>query len=451
VVVANAKILNAESINHRDAFNLISSSSVVVTNCVIQGSDDAMVLKSDFALGQKINSQNIHIMNCQILSTENNALQFGSETIGDFHDITWAHLQIGGAGKAGIGITSNDGSIIDGVTYDDITMSNCACPIFIKLSNQDRPSSDPHPVGRIRNISINNVIATHSTLFNRTNTSTINGWFDGTNTIIPIENITFNKVSVSNIGSQPASAATNDPPRTESWQPQSFGKWPSYGWYLRYARNISFTNCQAHFDINDDRPTVVVESCTNVLFDTFKADVGGASPYDMRFTNTLNFQVTNSASTSNASLRLLVTNATSASIVSPPYFNPADGIYAGTQSVIIACSATDAAIRYTTDGSTPTSTSGTLFSGPVLISSETVLLAVAYRGGMVDSSVNTAIYYYPGTFPLPPPPPAAAIVRLRGRIYSVHALRCPRRYPERRQHQRRTLGGAAGHRRRAIH
>ena len=34
-----------------------------------------------------------------------------------------------GAGKAGIGITSQDGSVIDGLTYDNITMSNCACPI----------------------------------------------------------------------------------------------------------------------------------------------------------------------------------------------------------------------------------------------------------------------------------------------------------------------------------
>ena len=30
-------------------------------------------------------------------------------------------------------------------------MSGCATPIFIKLDDQNRPSSDPHPIGRIRN------------------------------------------------------------------------------------------------------------------------------------------------------------------------------------------------------------------------------------------------------------------------------------------------------------
>ena len=68
-----------------DGFNLIDSSYVVVTNCNIQGSDDGMVIKSDYALGKKIGGSNIHVVNCQITSTENNALQIGSETVGRFY------------------------------------------------------------------------------------------------------------------------------------------------------------------------------------------------------------------------------------------------------------------------------------------------------------------------------------------------------------------------------
>ena len=84
MLVAEANILES---NARDGFNLIDSSMVVVTNCNIQGSDDGMVIKSDYALGQKIGGSNIHIVNCQITSTENNALQIGSETVGNFTDI----------------------------------------------------------------------------------------------------------------------------------------------------------------------------------------------------------------------------------------------------------------------------------------------------------------------------------------------------------------------------
>ncbi len=388
MLVTGAQILES---NARDGFNLISSSHVWVTNCVIQGSDDSMVLKSDYALGQKINSQDIHIVNCQILSTENNALQFGSETVGDFRNVTWSNIIIGGAGKAGIGITSQDGSVIDGVTYDNIIMSNCACPIFLKLDYRTTDSPNPS-VGRIRNISINNVVATHSTLFNRTNTSTINGYWDGANTYIPIENITFNNVNVSNIGNNPASMVTNNPAENQDWQPQNFGKWPCYGWYLRFCRNISFTNCQTHFDNNDDRAAVVTETTTNIVFNGLVSDVGAASPYDMSFRDTAGYEVFNAVATNSTPLRQNVTNSTTAAIVLPPYFTPGDGIYATAQSVTMASGTAGAVIYYTTDGSTPASTNGSQYAGPVSIAPGTVLKAIATSSGVPDSAVNTAIY-----------------------------------------------------------
>jgi len=402
--VANMQILNAFANQHRDAFNLIDSSDVIVSNCVIQGSDDAMVLKSTYALGRKIGGHHIHIMNCQILSTQNNATQFGSETVGDFSDVTWSNLQLTQGGKAGIGITSQDGSVIDGVTYDNITMSNCACPIFLKLDY--RTTDTPNPaVGRIRNVSIHNVVAVHSVSIDpgispRTNTCTIDGFSSTTN--IPIENITFDNVNVSTIGGMPATAITNYPVQNNGqWIPNDMGLRPAYGWYLRYANNISFTNCQVHFDQNDDRPAVIADTVTNVLFNNFSADVGvNDTNYDLGFLNTFNFEATNGVATTNApvpgaTLRIFSSNATPALIVSPPYFNPGDGFYTATQSVVIASTTPGVTIRYTTDGTTPSSTNGTIYSGPVSVSTETVLHALAYTAGMVNSAVNTAIYYFP--------------------------------------------------------
>ncbi|HSY20281.1 MAG TPA: glycosyl hydrolase family 28 protein [Candidatus Acidoferrales bacterium] len=394
LLVSGAQILESSS---RDGFNLISSSDVIITNCTITGSDDAMVLKSDYALGLKINSQDIHIVNCQILSTENNALQFGSETVGDFRDVTWSNIGIGGAGKAGIGITSQDGSVIDGVTYDNITMTNCACPVLLKLDSRTTGSPNPS-VGRIRNISLNNVTAYHSTLFGRTNTATI----DGYNTV-PIENITFNNVNLSTIGGNPATAVTNYPVQNGNWTPDSMGVRPSFGWYVRYAGNISFTNCQVHFDNNDDRPAVVTDTVTNILFSNFKADVGSNNTnYDLDFLNTSGYGAVNDVATAaapspGATLRVNAGNATPALIVSPPHFSPGDGTYSAAQSVAIASGTPGAAIRYTMDGTTPTPTNGTLYSAPVAISQETILLAVAYADGMTNSAVNTAIYNFPGT------------------------------------------------------
>ena len=46
-----------------------------------------------------------------------NALQFGSETLGDFHDYTFENIIVTAAGKAGIGIVSMDGARIYNIRY----------------------------------------------------------------------------------------------------------------------------------------------------------------------------------------------------------------------------------------------------------------------------------------------------------------------------------------------
>ena len=76
-----------------------------------------------------------------------------------------------------------------------------------------------------------------------------------------------------------------------------------------------------------------------------------------------------------------------------PVFSPGGGTYGSAQAVAITSSTAGASIRYTTDGSTPSETAGTIYSGPVSISSGTVTLkAIAYESGLADSSVTSAAY-----------------------------------------------------------
>jgi len=83
-----------------------------------------------------------------------------------------------------------------------------------------------------------------------------------------------------------------------------------------------------------------------------------------------------------------------------PVFSPGGGTYSSAQSVTITSSTSSASIRYTTDASTPTETVGTLYSGPVNIStSPTTLEAIAYAAGFTDSPVTRATYTIGG----PPP------------------------------------------------
>ncbi|HXB02004.1 MAG TPA: glycoside hydrolase family 88 protein [Opitutaceae bacterium] len=89
-----------------------------------------------------------------------------------------------------------------------------------------------------------------------------------------------------------------------------------------------------------------------------------------------------------------VAKLASASItpVSAPTFNPGGGSYSSAQTVTISTTTSGASIRYTTDGSTPSETAGTLYSGPVSIGSTATLKALAYESGFTDSAVTSATY-----------------------------------------------------------
>ena len=82
-----------------------------------------------------------------------------------------------------------------------------------------------------------------------------------------------------------------------------------------------------------------------------------------------------------------------------PVFSLAPGFYTGTQTVSITCSNPSATIRYTLDGSDPT-TSSTLYSTPVSISTTKVLRATAFSSDL-PSFTETNTYFIGVTHTIP--------------------------------------------------
>jgi hypothetical protein len=64
-------------------------------------------------------------------------------------------------------------------------------------------------------------------------------------------------------------------------------------------------------------------------------------------------------------------------------------------SVTITSDTGGASIRYTTDGTTPTETNGTLYSAPITINATSTLQAIAYESGYSDSPVTSATIEIP--------------------------------------------------------
>jgi nucleoid-associated protein YgaU len=82
--------------------------------------------------------------------------------------------------------------------------------------------------------------------------------------------------------------------------------------------------------------------------------------------------------------------------VAAPAFTPAEGIFTTGQSVTLATSTDGASIRYTTDGSAPTATTGTEYSGAIKVSATTTFRAIAVKTGWDDSPVVSATFTITG-------------------------------------------------------
>jgi hypothetical protein len=84
-------------------------------------------------------------------------------------------------------------------------------------------------------------------------------------------------------------------------------------------------------------------------------------------------------------------------VVATPTFSVESGIYQNPQTVEITTATPGATIRYTTDGSDPSETLGTIYTAPVSISSNSSLKAIAYKEDWQTSQLATANYVITGT------------------------------------------------------
>jgi hypothetical protein len=259
----------------RDAIDLMGCSNVQIHNCNFTGcGDDTIGVKSDYALGKRINSANIYVWD-SYFESGCNGLQFGSETAGDFHNCNFWNIRIGRAMKAGIGITSGDSAVIDGVNYSNIVVKGAACPIYFLIWDRMRTGEPGAKVGTIKNVHMQDVTITDCVAGRQgpVQTATISGWKGSDLEDITLENVKINYPG----GYTNAAAADIVPGYPKDYSPRSFGMRPSAGLYVRHIKGLTLKNVQITFDQPDVRPSVEIYDADGVTLDNFttQKSVGG--------------------------------------------------------------------------------------------------------------------------------------------------------------------------------
>jgi len=88
--------------------------------------------------------------------------------------------------------------------------------------------------------------------------------------------------------------------------------------------------------------------------------------------------------------------------VATPTFSPDGGVYIESVNVTMSCTTSGAEIRYTTNGSDPTPTTGTVYTVPLALTATTTVKAMAWKPGAIDSSIRSATFTRlpPGWYPM---------------------------------------------------
>ena len=245
----NISLLGTDNVNidgvtilngYADGIDPDASRNVRIANCHIECRDDAVVLKTSFALGERRSCENITVSNC-LLASRANCFAIGTETGGDFRQIVLDNCVMtnfdgdipgGNHATSGISLRSVDGANVDGVAISNVTMTNACCPIFIRLGRRLRDHA-PAP-GSIKNIVIRDVVATNASW-----TCSIMGIPD-----YSPESITLSNIRLTYTSGGPLEAVTSPVPEEERRYPTAnmFGTLPAYGLYCRHVKNLVLSN-----------------------------------------------------------------------------------------------------------------------------------------------------------------------------------------------------------------
>ena len=266
--VDDLTIDNVKIDTNRDGIDLDCCRSVRISNCSVNAPfDDAICLKSSFALKLLRATENVTITNCQLsgydegtfldgtfkrddektkLVGPTSRIKLGTESNGGFRNIAISNCVFDYS--RGLALETVDGAILEDLSISNITMRDTVdSPIFLRLGSRMRgPSADGSP-GQLRRVSISHVICSNA-----------DPAYGCIITGIPghdIEDVSLSDIRIQYRGgvheeptTQPAESETVYP------DPPMFGPIPSYGFFIRHVNGIEVENVAVSYLQDETRP-----------------------------------------------------------------------------------------------------------------------------------------------------------------------------------------------------
>jgi polygalacturonase len=287
--VDDLTIDNLKVDTNRDGINIDACRNTRISNCLVNSPlDDAIVVKSTYALGTIRDTEQLTIIGCQVSGydvgsvldgsysyrpdprkrTPTGRIKLGTESTGSFRNIVIADCTFDHC--RGLAIETVDGGTLENLTATGLTMRHLTnSPLFLRLGRRQEGGPNGPAAGKLRRIHIENVIATEVA-------SPYASVFSG----IPghdMEDISLRNIYVSTLGGGTAADASRRLDESETAKPEAdmFGVTPSYGFYLRHIRGLQMSDVRLHCDSQDARPAIAVVDAQGIDLRGMRAEPYG--------------------------------------------------------------------------------------------------------------------------------------------------------------------------------
>lgn len=267
---------------NRDGFDIDCCKYLTVSNCKINTpNDDALVLKSSYALKRPVLCEHIAVTNCVITGYKMGTLldgtyipekvnwvcgrfKLGTESNGGYRNIALSNCTF--MYSSGLAFEEVDQGVMENVVVSNITMSHVHhYPIYITTGCRNRGPKERTTVSSGADIQISNVIAD--------DVDSLAGIIITGMPGHPLRNIALSNIRIKYRGGGTADLAKREyrEQSTHYPEPRFSGPTPAYGLYARHVDGLDINHVTFSTEKPDYRPAVILEDVRNESIIDLKA------------------------------------------------------------------------------------------------------------------------------------------------------------------------------------